>query len=86
MLYVQKRRNGGSYPSPLLERGNLVLVDFRSICSRVGIKLLVEKVLLDWNGIFVRSKRKKTWKTAPLCLFWTIWNERNRRSFENSQK
>ena len=25
------------------------------------------------------------WSATPLCLFRTIWNERNRRSFENME-
>ena len=29
------------------------------------------------------KKRKKVWKVAPLCLFWTIWRERNRLAFVN---
>ena len=30
------------------------------------------------------KKRKKIWLAAPLCLFWTLWRERNRVGFENS--
>ena len=29
------------------------------------------------------KKRKKIWMAAPLCLFWTLWGERNRGVFEN---
>ena len=25
----------------------------------------------------------KTWRAAPLCLFWTVWKERNRIVFDN---
>ena len=31
------------------------------------------------------KKRKKAWKAAPLCLFWTLWKERNRRAFKDSK-
>ena len=31
------------------------------------------------------SLRKKAWKVAPLCLFWSIWRKRNRRTFENCE-
>ena len=41
--------------------------------------------LLGWQGSFVGRKRKKVWGTAPLCLFWIIWKERNRRTFENEE-
>ena len=29
------------------------------------------------------KKCKKTWMTAPLCMFWTLWCARNRLVFEN---
>ena len=31
----------------------------------------------------VGKKHKKVWRAAPLCLFWTIWRERNSVAFEN---
>ena len=43
----------------------------------------VKETLLGWHGSFVGRKQKKVWRVAHLCLFWTIWKERNRRSFEN---
>ena len=30
---------------------------------------------------FVGKKRKKIWKSIPLCIFWTVWKERNRLAF-----
>ena len=29
------------------------------------------------------EKRKKIWLADPVCLFWTLWCERNRLVFEN---
>ena len=29
------------------------------------------------------KKRKKIWLAAALCLFWTLWCERNMMIFEN---
>ena len=29
------------------------------------------------------KNHKKIWMAAPLCLFWTLWRERNRAVFEN---
>ena len=39
--------------------------------------------LLSWHNSFVRKKRKKAWNATPLCLFCTLWKERNRRAFED---
>ena len=33
----------------------------------------VKEILLGWHGSFVGKKRVKVWRTAPLCLFWTVW-------------
>ena len=38
----------------------------------------VKEVLTSWRGPFVGKKRKKIWKSIPLCIFWTVWKERNR--------
>ena len=48
----------------------------------VGASILRE-ALLGWLGSCVGKKRKKVWLSVPLCLFWIIWKERNRRAFEN---
>ena len=45
----------------------------------------VKEFLLSWGGSCVGKKRKKAWEVAPLCLFWSIWRERNRRAFENCE-
>ena len=29
------------------------------------------------------KKRKRIWLAAPPCLFWTLWQVRNRLGFEN---
>ena len=41
----------------------------------------VKEVLTNWRGPFVGKKRKKVWKSIPLCIFWTVWKERNRLAF-----
>ena len=45
----------------------------------------VRGVLLSWNRVLVGKKRKKAWKVAPLCIFWSIRRERNRRAFEDKE-
>ena len=27
------------------------------------------------------KKRKKIWNSIPVCIFWTVWKERNRLAF-----
>ena len=27
---------------------------------------------------------KKCWKVVPLCIFWTVWKERNFLAFDNA--
>ncbi|WJZ89560.1 hypothetical protein VitviT2T_008772 [Vitis vinifera] len=41
----------------------------------------VKETLISWRGSFVGKKRKKIWKSIPLCIFWTVWKERNRLAF-----
>ena len=41
----------------------------------------VKEVLTSWMGSFIGKKRKKVWKSIPLCVFWTVWKERNRLAF-----
>ena len=47
------------------------------------IPLSARDTLLGWHDSFVGKKRRKAWLGAPLCLFWTIWKERNRITFVN---
>ena len=41
----------------------------------------VKEALFCWRGPFVGKKRKKIWKSISLCIFWTVWKERNMLAF-----
>ena len=43
---------------------------------------LVKEALFSWRGPFVGKKRKTIWNSIPLCIFWTVWKERNRLAFK----
>ena len=43
----------------------------------------IRETLLGWIEFFARKILKKFLMMAPLCLFWTIWKERNRAVFED---
>ena len=45
--------------------------------------LTVCQFLFTWQSASVGKKGKSVWLAAPLCLFWTLWNERNRVAFKN---
>ena len=41
------------------------------------------QTLLTWQVALVGKKRKNIWIAAPLCLFRTVWQNRNMLVFEN---
>ena len=45
----------------------------------------VRELLSSWHGSFLGRKRKKVSRAALLCLFWTVWKERNNRVFDNKE-
>ena len=55
------------------------------VLALVGVQWVfpesVKEALFSWRGSFVGKKRKKIWNFIPLCIFWTVWKERNRLTF-----
>ena len=49
------------------------------------LPLSARDTFLGWHGSFVIKKCRKTWMTIPLCLFWSVWKERNIIAFENEE-
>ena len=49
------------------------------------LSFLVRETFFGWHGSFVGKKCKKVWTSAPLCLFWMVWKERNRINFDNEE-
>ena len=55
------------------------------VLTLVGVQWVflesVKEALLSWRGSFVGKNRKKFWNSIMLCIFWTVWKERNRLAF-----
>lgn len=56
------------------------LFDFSQVLP-FSVKILQQ----EWRGSFVSKNRKKIWRTATLCLFWILWQERNKKYFDGIQ-
>ena len=49
------------------------------------LPLSARDTLLSWHGSFMGKKRREAWMAAPLCLFGSVWKERNKIAFENEE-
>ena len=45
----------------------------------------VSDLLFGWCN-WLGKNHSKIWNMVPSCLIWTLWWERNRRSFENEER
>ena len=66
----------------IVHRNHVVTFYFCSFCCSVGDAFLIQGC--SWQGALVRKKRKKVWKATLLCLFWTLWKEKNGQAFKDS--
>ena len=48
------------------------------------LPLHVSELLFGWWNWFGK-KSSGVWNLIPSCLMWTIWRERNKRTFENME-
>ncbi len=49
--------------------------------------VLPEKVvdlLFGWRNWFGKHS-SEVWNLVPLCLIWTVWHERNKHTFEDTE-
>ncbi len=44
----------------------------------------VKELMFGWRNWFGKSSLK-VWNLVPLCLMWTLWWERNLRTFEDKE-
>ena len=45
----------------------------------------VRNLLLEWKVKGLGKKRRTIWRLAHICVFWCIWGERNRRTFQEEK-
>jgi hypothetical protein len=57
-----------------------------NIFSRLGLSWVMPSSVLDLCACWCFSGRTRSavvWKMVPICIFWSIWRERNNRCFED---
>ena len=57
-----------------------------NIFSRLGLSWVMPSSVLDLCACWCSSGRTRSavvWKMVPICIFWSIWRERNNRCFED---
>jgi hypothetical protein len=59
------------------------------VFSMFGVQRVFPAMVLDmvsgWHNWFGRHS-SAIWNLAPLCVMWSLWQERNRRIFEDAEK
>lgn len=55
---------------------------FSLYLASIGLSFPGGRVANSLTWKFCGKKRRKAWRTGPLCLFYTIWQEGDQRSFK----
>lgn len=45
----------------------------------------INSLLEVWQAQRVKGRAKQIWRTIPICIFWTVWLERNKTCFEGKR-
>ena len=45
----------------------------------------VRNLLLQWKVKGFQRKNRAVWGLAPICIFWCVWKECNRRIFKDEE-
>jgi hypothetical protein len=64
-------------------------VSWNFVFRSFGVQWVLPNRVIDlldgwWNMLGIHSSN--IWNTITLCLMWTIWRERNSRTFEDKEK
>jgi len=61
-----------------------IFISFTGILWAMPGRIL--DVLACWNKEGCLSSYKERWRIVPACIWWTIWEERNQRCFEDKSR
>ena len=45
----------------------------------------VKELIEGWYGGLSKHRHSRIWNSVPHCLMWSVWRERNFRTFEGSE-
>ena len=43
----------------------------------------IDETLFSWEEAGIGATNRERWRMTPVCIWWTMWRERNDRCFEN---
>ncbi|WMV19021.1 hypothetical protein MTR67_012406 [Solanum verrucosum] len=61
-----------------------IFINLRGIQWTMPSKIV--DTLSSWEEAGIEAKNRSYWRTIPACIWWTIWRERNARSFEDRSR
>jgi hypothetical protein len=59
-----------------------------ALFNRFGLLWVMPRRVIDLCACWWTCERMSVvlWKMVPICLFWTIWREKNNRNFEDLER
>ncbi|KAG2707779.1 hypothetical protein I3760_05G162800 [Carya illinoinensis] len=83
-------KGGGESVNHLLLHCDVARTLWNDVFARLALVWMmpktVEAALASWPSIRGRQSIKAMWKMIPICILWSLWRERNDRTFEDKER
>jgi hypothetical protein len=82
-------KRDGEFVDHLLLHCDVVSALWSVLFSRLGMSWVMPRRVINLFACWWFSRRHRSaavWKMVPTCIFWTIWRERNNKSFEDLER